>query len=345
MKTRVMIFVVSSLVVASATARAQAVIRGTESSDQSTSTSRVTILTPDREIVPLVKETRTTKETEGTQRSESVTRVRLNDGSYFDWQRSTTVRQEVAPGVTQVSRDVVEKDRQGGDRMIQRSVETVTRTDQGEKVQSKVYTRNSSGQLVLDHAVEATTIQEAGGQALTTRIEQVADVNGNLVPKSRTEETTTKPGANETVTTATKKTVNHLTGQLGATEQTTTSTLADGATKEIDSVVRTPGRMGWEVTGRTVTTEKTAANGSVTRQTVEWGRSLYSTSTGNELLEPLVPQRKVVEQETRQPNGVTVVQRDVFLRDVNGDWRPESFSTNQPTLGDRNTSYGYKHQP
>jgi hypothetical protein len=338
MKVRIMMLALSSLIAAAATARAQVVIRGTESSDQSASTSRITIITPDREVVPLVKETRKTQDNTGEQRSESLTRVRLSDGSYFDWQRSTTVTKEVAPGVTQVLRDVVEKDRQGGDRVAQRSVETVTRTDQGEKSQEKVYTPNSSGQLILDRAVDATTIQEPGGKARTTRVEQVADVNGNLVPERRIEVVTTKAGANETVSTATTRTVNHLTGQLDTTVESTTSTRTDGATKRIETVVRQPGRTGWEVTGRTTTTEKTAPNGSVSRETVESGRSLYSTYTGDQLMEPLVPQRKIVERETRQPNGVIVIQRDEFRRDVNGEWKPESFSTNQPTLGRKNTS-------
>ncbi len=50
-------------------------------------------------------------------------------------------------------------------------------------------------------------------------------------------------------------------------------------------------------------------------------------------MEPLVPQRKIVEQEVRQPDGTTVLQRDVFHRDVNGDWKPESFSTKEADKG------------
>ena len=338
MKTRVMIVAVSCLVVvAGATPRAQVVLRGTESVDQTASSSRVNIITPDREIVPLLKETRKTQENDNTQRNESVTRVRLNDGGYFDWQRSTTVKKEVAPGVTEISRDVVETNRQGGGRTAQRTVETVAKTDTGEKSQSKVYTRNSSGQLVLDRVVAATTVKESGGKENTTRVEQVPDVNGNLVLKKQSEEVTAKGGPNETVTTAQTRSANHLTGALDVTEESTTSTRTDGATKQIETVVRKPGRTGLEVTGRTTTTETTAPDGSVSREMVESGRSLYSTHTGNQMLEPLVPQRKVVERETRQPDGIVVVLRDAFRRDVNGDWKPESFSTNPPatTIGDR----------
>ena len=333
MKTRVVAIAVTYLVVSTvATTRGQVVIRGTESSDQSSSSSRVSIITRDREVVPLLKETKKTQESEGTQRSESVTRVRLNDGSYLDWQRSATVRKEIAPGVTEISRDVIEKDRQGGDRMAQRTVETVVKTDKGEKSRENVYARDSSGQLRLDHVVEATTVKEPGGQARTTRFEYVTDVNGNLVFEEQSDEVTTKQGPNETVTTARTKSVNHLTGQLDMTEESTITTRTDGATKQIEAVVRKPGRTGWEVAGRTTTTETTAPDGSVSRETVESGLSLYSSYTGNQMLEPLVPRRKVVERETRQPNGTVVVQRDAFLRDLNGEWKPESFSTNAPTI-------------
>lgn len=334
MKARTFVLVVSCAGVAvSMTATAQVVIRGTESADQTSSSLRVGITTPDREIVPLLKDTKTTQENKGTQRTESVTRVRLNDGSYYDWQRTTTVKKEVAPGVTEISRDVVEQDRQGGDRTAQRTVETAVKTGTGEKSETKAYTRNSSGQLVLDRVIDATTVKEPGGKANTTRVEQVPDVNGNLVVKKQSEEVTTEQGPNATVTTARTRSANHLTGQLDVTEESTTSTRTDGAAKQIETVVRKPGRTGWEVTGRTTTTETTAPDGSASRETIEQGRSLYSTYTGNQMLEPLVPQRKIVERETRQANGAVVVQRDAFRRDVNGDWKSETFSTNQPSAG------------
>ncbi|HUI07523.1 MAG TPA: hypothetical protein VL486_11030 [Verrucomicrobiae bacterium] len=334
MKVRVMIVAVSCVVVfAAAASRAQVIIRGTESSDQSTSSSRVNIITSDRQVVPLIKETRKAETADGAQRTESITRLRLNDGDYFDWRQNTTVKKEVAPGITEISNDVVQRDRQGGEQTTERSLETVVKTDSGEKSQTKVYTPNSSGGLVLDHVVDATTVRGADGEAETTRNEQVADVNGNLVLKKQADEVTTEVGPNETVTTTKMRSANHLTGQLAVTEESTTSTRTDGATKQIETVVRKPGRTGWEVTGRTTTTETAAPDGSVNRETVESGRSLYSTYTGNQMLEPLVPERKVIERETRQPDGTVVVQRDVFRRDVNGDWKPETFSTNQPSIG------------
>src|SRR5579862_5372308 len=138
---------------------AQVVIRGTESSDKSASTSQVNISTPDREIVPLIKDNAEAKVDATTQRTESVTRERLGDGTYFDWQHSTTVKKDLVPGTTASSTDVVEQDRQGQARVSRHTDETVVKSATGETDQTRAYTRNSSGQLVLDRVVDATTVK------------------------------------------------------------------------------------------------------------------------------------------------------------------------------------------
>ena len=166
--------------------------------------------------------------------------------------------------------------------------------------ESKVYTRNSSGQLVLDRVVDANTVTNADGRANTVRVEKAADVSGNTVVDKQIEETTVEKGPKEKVTTALTRSVDHRTGRLDVTEEATTTVRTDGGVKEIDTVVRIPGRTGWEMSGRKTTTEKTAPDGSVTREIVEQGRSLYSVHTGDQLMEPLVPQRKIVEQEDAQ---------------------------------------------
>jgi hypothetical protein len=140
-------------------------------------------------------------------------------------------------------------------------------------------------------------------------------------------------GPNEQVITAETKTVDHLNGQLAVTAQETTSITTQGGVKRTDSVVREPGRFGWEETSRTTATETKGPDGSVSRETIVNGRSIFSTKTGNEMLEPLVPQTKIVEHEVHNPDGTTVLQRDVFHRDVNGGWTPESFSTKQADKG------------
>ncbi len=323
--------------VATASSFGQVIIRGTQSSDQSAgntaSISAVTINTGDRDIVPLIKETKDTKVDATTQRSESVTKARLSDGSYFDWQRSTTVTKDASPGQSVSATDVVEKDRQGQTRVSQHSDVTVSKSPSGETDHTKVYKRDSSGQLVLDRVVDASTTKGSGGTASTTSIEKTADFNGNLSVLKQVDAVAVNHGPNEQVITAETKTVDHLDGKLAVTAQETTSITSQGNTTRTDSVVHTPGRYGWEETSRTTTTETKAPDGSVSRETIMNGRSTFSTKTGNAMLEPLVPQTKIVEHEVHKPDGTTVLQRDVFQRDVNGNWAPESFSTEQADKG------------
>jgi hypothetical protein len=334
MKPRTIVLAIGSVTFAAAiTASAQVIVRGTDSSDNSATHSEVIISTPDRSVVPLIKDNKETKVDPTTQRTESVTKVRLNDGSYFDWQRSTATKKDLSPDKSVSSTDVVEKDRQGQDRLSRHTDETVTKSSSGDVDQTKVYTRDSSGQLVLDRVVDANTIKGTDGIASTTSLEKVPDVNGNLVLQTQKEEVAVDHGPNERVVTSQTMSVDHLSGKLAVTAEDTTSITTQGGTKQIESSVRIPGRNGWELSSRTTTTETTGPNGSVTREIVEQGRTIYSEKTGDVLMEPLVPQRKIVEQEVRQPDGTSVIQRDVFHRDVNGDWKAESFSTKEPNNG------------
>ncbi|MGO9243581.1 MAG: hypothetical protein ACLP0A_02990 [Verrucomicrobiia bacterium] len=322
---------------ATASSFGQVVLRGTESSDQSAgnsaSSSAVTVNTGDRDVVPLIKESKETKVDANTQRTESVTRARLGDGSYFEWQRSTTVSKDISPGQSVSSTDLVEKDRQGQSRVSQHSDVTVSKSASGETGQTKVYKRDSSGQLVLDHVVDANTVKGADGAANTTSVEKTADVNGNLSLLKQVDSVAVNHGPNEQVITAETKTLNHLNGQLAVAAEETTSITTQGGTKQSDSVVRTPGPSGWEVTSRTTTTETKAPDGSVSRETILDARPVYSPKTGNEVAEPLVPQTKIVEHEVHHSDGTTILQRDVFHRDVNGDWKPESFSMKEADKG------------
>jgi hypothetical protein len=328
MNMRTITFVASAVALATAmTASAQVIIRGTESSDKTETTAAATIDTSDREIVPIIKDVKATKVNATTEQSESVLRTRMNDGTYAETQRSTTIKKELSPNSAVSSTDVVDKDRQGQAHVLSHTDETVNKSAAGETTQSKVYTRTSDGRLVLDHVVDADTVKAGAGAENTTRTEKTADVNGNLSLKKQTEEVSVDRNPNEKVVTAKTRTVDHLTGELAVTAEETSSTTTKGNTKQTESVVHVPGRIGLEEQSRSTTTETTGPDGSVRRETIEQGRSIYSEKSGNQLMEPLVAQRKVVEQEVRKPDGTTVVQREVYHRDVNGDWTPETFST------------------
>ncbi|HXI83046.1 MAG TPA: hypothetical protein VNL17_03035, partial [Verrucomicrobiae bacterium] len=224
MNTRALVFALGSAAFTVAvTTFAQVIIRGTESTDNSTTHSEVNITTSDRNIVPLIKESTETKVDSTTQRSETVTRARLNDGSYFEWQRSTATKKELSPDKSVNSTDVVEKDRQGQERLSRHTDETVNKSPSGETAETKVYTRNGSGQLVLDRVVDANTVKGADGTANTTRLEKVADVNGNLVMRTQQEEVAVERGPNEKVVTSRTMSPDHLTGKLAVTAEETTS--------------------------------------------------------------------------------------------------------------------------
>src|ERR1039457_7653728 len=159
MNKRAFVFAIGSAAfTVTAATFAQVIVRGTESVDGSATHSEVNITTSDRNLVPLIKESKDTKVDSTTQRTESVTKARLNDGSYFEWQRSTATRKELSPDKSVSSTDVVEKDRQGQDRVSRHTDETVSKSDSGETAETKTYTRNSSGQLVLDRVAAGCTI-------------------------------------------------------------------------------------------------------------------------------------------------------------------------------------------
>jgi len=279
-------------------------------------------------VVPLVKNVQQTK-SDASERTDSVTKARLNDGSYFDWRQESNVTRQVAPGVKEISTVVNERDRQGGNRVIHETTEQIVKTTDGENSEAKTYTRNSSGHMVLDRTVTGSTFVNADGQATTTRNEARTDVNGNAILRQQKAETTIGERTNEKITTGVTKSFDHLTGQLEAAENTSTTVRSDHGDKRIDTEVRTPGRTGWEVARKTSIAETTTADGSVTRESIEQGRPLYATHTGDQQMEPIAPQRKIIEQQTRNPDGTFTVRREVFRRDVNGEWTRQSFSTDQ----------------
>src|SRR5260221_8635254 len=107
MNIRAISLACSAVALASAVSgSAQVIIHGTESADKSDTSAKVNITTSDRVMVPLTQDTKETKVGATTQRTESITRVRLGDGTYFDWQHSTTVKKELALGASASSTDV-----------------------------------------------------------------------------------------------------------------------------------------------------------------------------------------------------------------------------------------------
>lgn len=324
-------FLVSTLTVSllATNARAQLAAVEQESPDKSRTRTEIVRTTMDRTDVPLTINTKETQVDAGTKRYENTTRVRLSDGSYAPLQRSTTVERQVSPTVTTLSSDVQMQDRQGGVRQTRKVDETITKTDSGEKSKTEVYQRDASGQLVLQSQTTTAATQNPDGTVSKVSLENTADINGKLTPKEQVEEVVVKNGSGTESITRNIQSIDHLTGNFTVTAKESETVRLDGNTKRIETVVQKPGRSGWEVYQKTTTTESRASDGSKQRETVEQERSLFTTRTGDSM-EPLVPKRKIVESELRNPNGTTIMQRDIFTRDVNGDWKPVSFSTANP---------------
>jgi hypothetical protein len=326
---RFLLVATASISILAMAAQAQVQVTGQESADKSASRGAVAVTTMDRTVVPAIIETKKTEIDPNTTRLESVTQVRLNDGTYAQSQRATTVERKLSGGVTETATEIVERDRQGGTHATRQVNQTLVKTPEGSQRKTTEYTRDASGKLVLADVTTEVTKKNPDGTVSVERVEQTADINGKLVPKQQVAETITERGPNEKAISRDIKSVDHMTGQFAVTAKETSVVRTEGGTTRTETVVQQPGRTGWEVFGKTTTTETRAADGTVQRETVEQERSLFTKHTGDGF-EPLVDRKKVVEREVRKPDGTTVMQRDVLYRDVNGGWKPASFAVGLP---------------
>src|SRR5437867_1507618 len=137
------LIVAAVLVVAQLATAQVTIIRGGEH-------STVTIQTGDRTITPATVDTKETKTATGKQ-TETVTRLRDANGSYFEWQHASNVTREVAPGQTERTSEITELDRQGGARTRSLVKETTTKTGAGERTSTAEYRRDVSDRLVMAH--------------------------------------------------------------------------------------------------------------------------------------------------------------------------------------------------
>jgi hypothetical protein len=84
-----------------------------------------------------------------------------------------------------------------------------------------------------------------------------------------------------------------------------------------------------ENNSRATTVETRNSDGTVQRETVVEGRSLY----GGGQHATLAPQYKTVDRQVKQSDGTIMIQRDEYRRDVNGEWKSVSFSTDSAKVG------------
>jgi hypothetical protein len=283
--------------------------------------------TMDQSTVPYVVESKTVNVDASTKRTESVVRQRQGD-DMAAWLRITKTTKQEGDDKTVSTTEVVETDRQGKSIVKRTREETVVTASDGAKtVNAREYRRNSSGQLVPDVSVSVTEQRDATGKITVHTVAKQADVNGNMVPQSEVTQTIVSKSDQEKQVTSVIKSFNHVEAKfdVAATEVSTVKTDGNATLTEVEVRQRT--RTGDEVTGRTVTREVRADDGTRRRESVEYGRTLYAQSGRSVMADPLQPQRKFVEWEERKADGTIVLRRDMFRRDVNGDWTPVSFST------------------
>jgi hypothetical protein len=279
------------------------------------------------DAAPPATDSKPTQATPTTTRQDVVTRLQLGDGTSFDWRTTSSVTRSNQNSV-QTTVDTVEKDRQGVARTTTSSSTTVTKTPQGEQSSTVNYRRDASGRLITESEVTGTTTKNPNGSTSTVQVEKRAGLDGNMRPVRQVEATTVSTGGQDAKTTRRIQTYDHLENRFAVTAQETTQVRVEGDATRSETRVQKPSGAGWDDEARIVTTETKRPDGSVRREIIEEGRSLYAKQSGTpSSVEPLQPQRKIVEQEVRQPDGTAKVERQVFRRDINGEWRPATFTT------------------
>lgn len=301
-----------------------------EKADQASpsETSRRTeysITAMDRTLVPVVTETRETKvDATTTARTETILQPRA--GGFVETGRVMSLSRQVSPNVTETKTEVLEIDRQGLARPSRQVSATVTKTGNTEQRKEVESRRSSSGDFVPAREITAETIRSADGSERTVRVEKERDPNGNFKTKAEVEESVTPQGQNEKVVVTKVRAQQHLEGTFGVVREETATVKTEGTSTHTETVVRTSRGSNLVVTGKILSTETRAADGTIQREIIEHGEPRYS-SYGPTPTEPLAPRRRIIEREVRGADGTVRFQRDIYRRDVNGEWKAVSFST------------------
>lgn len=291
--------------------------------------------TLDRSFVPLKTETREQKINDTTVKREAVVQTRLANGEYAVTERTASVTEQVSPEIRRTITDVVKVDRQGKSQPNERIVTTVTETPAGTETVMEESRRNSSGELVAGRQITELTRQTDARTTTRSREIRERDVNGRLVLTREVAETTVTRSPQEEVRTAMIRSDDHMTGRFTETARETTTVRTQGNTKAIERTIATPRGASWEVHAKTVTRETESPTGVVERETIQYQKPLHAAFSPTST-EPLKPKLKIVEKAVRRADGRVVMEREVYFRDVNNEWKPQTFSTDFGGSGQRN---------
>ena len=319
--------VLSAVIGAGWTVSGQVSLHKQELDDQGSSAAEIRVETLDRDFVPLKLETKQLKVSDTETRTETVTQTRLASGQYFPSARSTTISQQVAPGETQSRTEVINTDRQGGTRLTRTVSETVKETENGMQKQIIESLPNQKREFVPARQTTEISQKRPDGSVQTQREVRELTVNGEMALQKKVEEKVIPKNPNESVTQTITFSVNHMNGQLTETARETTVRRTQGNMVESERVISQPRGTAWDVRMKVLTTEQKAADGSTQREVIKYERPTHAAFSATST-EPLKPKLKIVEHTVAGPGGTSVLQRDVYFRDVNNEWRPHSFSTN-----------------
>ncbi len=270
--------------------------------------------------VAVQEQSQTTTNQAGEVRTEVVQQVAAPDGGLQTWRQDVRVARETAPGVTEATREIRQRDLKGGLRLEARQTSTTTKTPTGEITAARQYRRDAGGNMQLSAVVEETTQKTTAG-ASSTRVERVPDINGNLVRQREVQKEIKSAGENEQTSEVRVRSFDPVAGEFRLTSIETTRTKQVGNTTQAETITRDPGNGTGRVIARQVTTSQTLSDGALQSETIQYGLSQHARGSSSERTE-LVPQQKTVDRVVRQPDGTTTVQREFYRRDVNQEWQP-----------------------
>lgn len=276
--------------------------------------------------IPLTMETRITTNANGVVSAQSIERVQLKDGQYADWLKSTSVTRATKPGCAETTETIVRASTQ--DRpaeTIQRSISR-EKTAAGETVRINEITRNIFGKDAGQRIIEETSQRESDGVTTVRVVEQAPNRYGQFAVQREEQRCIRELNPSRTVIENRIHTYDGIRGQFDLTGIQTTEIRRQGDAIYTETTLRRTAGDQDRVVGRVLTTETKAYDGTVRRESVEYGQGLYDKMTYMTTSD-LKPQRKIVERTSQNPDGTTKFIREVFRRDLNDEWKPAPYSS------------------
>ncbi len=284
--------------------------------------------TKDRSFTPLRIETRETKESLTVSRRESVVQIPRANGRFFDVEHTITVTEQLGGGRSRSVTDMVEADRQGKSRLTRQVTEEITETPDGKTIKRIESSRNSSGQMVMNGEVITTETKRPDGSMVRAVEERGFDVNHRPVLTRQVDEVVMSQGANQTVTESTIRSPEHISGQMRETARERTVMTESGNRTQTERVIQTPRGSIWTTTMRVVSTETTASNGEINRETIKYEPPDHAGAG-----QSVRPRLKIIETYAPDSGDQSSLDRKVYVRDVNNRWVPKTFSSKIPGRG------------